>query len=99
MRQSTGSMLLGGVLGFVTACNSLDSEPPQTGSRTIVPVDERPTQQALTTPPAISGGTLAITIDGLHAIAADPDRDRISIITLKSGEVRHVGLQPGDEPG
>ena len=70
MRQSTGSLLFGGVLGFVTACNSLDSEPQQVGTRTIVPVDARATQQALTPPPAISGGTLAITFDGLYAIAA-----------------------------
>jgi mono/diheme cytochrome c family protein len=100
MRQSTGFLLLfGGVLGFVTACNSLDSEAPQAGSRTIIPFDARPVQQALTTPPAISGGTLAITVNGRYAIAADPDRDRVSIIELKTGDVRHVDLEPGDEPG
>jgi mono/diheme cytochrome c family protein len=92
-------LLFGGVLGFVTACNSLDSEAPQAGTRTIIPVDARPAVQALTTPPAISGGTLAITIDGRHAIAADPDRDRVSIIELKTGDVRQVDLEPGDEPG
>jgi hypothetical protein len=102
---ATGSVKTGSVWFFglllvvVTACNSLDSESPQSGSRTIIPVDDRPTLQALTTPPAISGGTLAITADGRFAIAADPDRDRVSIVDLSLGTTRHVALQPGDEPG
>jgi mono/diheme cytochrome c family protein len=100
MRQSTSSVWFGGLLlSVATACNSLDAVSPQPGTRMIIPVDARPTQQALSTPPAISGGTLAITLDGRFAVAADPDRDRVSIVELQSGITRHVALQPGDEPG
>lgn len=50
-------------------------------------------------PPPISGGTLAVTKDGT-AVAADPDRDRVSLMMLDSPHtVRHVWLQPHDEPG
>jgi hypothetical protein len=59
----------------------------------------------------VSGGTLLVTRDGLWAVAADPDRDRVSIVGL-SQEVPNcsaclygpalvytVELEPGDEPG
>ncbi|HKU38673.1 MAG TPA: c-type cytochrome [Polyangiales bacterium] len=65
----------------------------------MIPVDERPVIQALTSPPAISGGTLAISPEGQQAVAADPDRDRISIVDLKTQTVRHIELEQGDEPG
>jgi mono/diheme cytochrome c family protein len=99
MRQRTATVLGGALLGLVTACNSLDEPAPQTGSRVIVPVDSRATQQALTQLPAISGGTLAASSDGRFAIAADPDRDRVSIVDLTTQAVRHVALEVGDEPG
>jgi hypothetical protein len=51
-------------------------------------------------PPAISGGTLLVTADGNSAIAADPDRDEISVVDLASRSVRgKIMLQAGDEPG
>jgi mono/diheme cytochrome c family protein len=100
MRQQTVTVMLGGALfGFVVACNSLDAPANPDGFNVIVPVDSRPIQQALETPPAISGGTLAVSPDGRFAVAADPDRNRVSLIDLISNEVRHVALQSGDEPG
>ena len=52
-------------------------------------------------PPApINGGTLLIAKDGHTAVAADPDRDRISIVDLSARQVlATVALQQGDEPG
>jgi mono/diheme cytochrome c family protein/DNA-binding beta-propeller fold protein YncE len=65
-----------------------------------VPTDARAAVVATTPPPAISGGTLLVTPDGLTAVAADPDRDRISIVDLRAGgSVRHIALNTGDEPG
>jgi mono/diheme cytochrome c family protein len=50
-------------------------------------------------PPPISGGTLLTTGDG-HAVAADPDRDRVWIVDLDAKRVTHeVALAAGDEPG
>jgi cytochrome c len=93
-------VVLGGALfGLMTACNSLDEPAPQSGFRLIVPVDDRPTQQALTTLPPISGGTLAVSADGRFAVAADPDRNRVSIVDLQTQVVKHVALEAGDEPG
>ena len=86
------------------ACNSLDERGPK-GSAVIIPTDVRASQQALQSPPAISGGTLAATADGRFAIAADPDRDRVSVVDLGvDGKadgvvVRQIALNPGDEPG
>ncbi|HMJ10876.1 MAG TPA: hypothetical protein VK524_05690, partial [Polyangiaceae bacterium] len=66
----------------------------------IAPQDMRPVVKAAKPPPPISGGTLLITRDGQHAVAADPDRDRISIVSLKERKVLHtIALQEGDEPG
>ncbi len=65
-----------------------------------LPIDTRPVQTALTSPPPISGGTLLITQDGAVAVAADPDRDRVSIVSLTDRKLLHtVDLLPGDEPG
>jgi hypothetical protein len=71
--------------------------------------DTRPVRAAATQPPPISGGTLLITRDGATLVAADPDRDRVSIVPLpQSNSFAGVGaiqpgptiaLQPGDEPG
>jgi hypothetical protein len=47
----------------------------------------------------ISGGTLLVASDGVTAIAADPDRDRVFVTNLDTREVRAVVLEPGDEPG
>ncbi|WP_437835066.1 c-type cytochrome [Sorangium sp. So ce1153] len=51
-------------------------------------------------PPPISGGTLLVTADKQRVVAADPDRDRVSIINLDTLEVEAtLALEPGDEPG
>jgi hypothetical protein len=51
-------------------------------------------------PPPISGGTLLVTSDKAFAVAADPDRDRISIIDLATFDVdATIALEEGDEPG
>lgn len=51
-------------------------------------------------PPAISGGTLAVSRDGGIAIAADPDRDRVWVVDLKAQKLSsEIALQKGDEPG
>ncbi|MEY4577719.1 MAG: hypothetical protein RL701_2422 [Pseudomonadota bacterium] len=83
---------------LVGGCNALDEPALAPGSRTLVPTDARPVAAALTATP-ISGGTLAISTDGVYAIAADPDRSRVSIADLRDGSVKQVALLAGDEPG
>jgi hypothetical protein len=61
------------------------------GLTPIVSADEPPVP--------ISGGTLTVTSDGKLAIAADPERDQVSIVTLASGAVTNVALREHDEPG
>lgn len=78
------------------------TEPPpaETKVTRIVPTDERPAVMAGMPPAPISGGTLAVTRDGLFAIAADSQRDRISVASLESRSiVADIALTPGDEPG
>ncbi|HZO13226.1 MAG TPA: cytochrome-c peroxidase, partial [Polyangiaceae bacterium] len=59
-----------------------------------------PVQSAMPAPPAISGGTLMVMRDGVTAVAADPDRDRVYFVDLAAVRLTHtVVLQPGDEPG
>jgi len=48
----------------------------------------------------ISGGTMLVTRDGTRAIVADPDRDRVMIVTLDSREnITNIPLEAGSEPG
>jgi mono/diheme cytochrome c family protein len=66
----------------------------------VVPLDERPAVTPAQRALPISGGTLHILQDGSAAIAADPERDMVSVIDLASFSLRHtVALQPGDQPG
>lgn len=66
---------------------------------------ERPTRlpetpvRAATTPPAISGGTLSVSPSGSHAVAADPDRDRLYVVNLSDYSSKSVQLASGAEPG
>lgn len=50
-------------------------------------------------PPAVSGGTLALSADGLYAVAADPDRDQVHVVDVKGGLVRSATVLRGSEPG
>ncbi|MEM9193975.1 MAG: hypothetical protein AAGF12_32670, partial [Myxococcota bacterium] len=55
---------------------------------------------ATTPPPAIAGGTLLVSEDGLLALAAEPARDLVQVVTLTSGPVVYsIALRAGDEPG
>jgi hypothetical protein len=66
----------------------------------IGPIGPTTVVTAATPPAPISGGTLLVTQDGLRAVAADPDRDRVSIVDLTQHAVLHTtALMPGDEPG
>ena len=79
--------------------------PPTEPSFTrVVPTDERPAIRGARTALPVSGGTLLISRDGTRAIAADPERDRVSIVDIASTTVMarvvgEVALQAGDEPG
>jgi hypothetical protein len=54
----------------------------------------------VTSPPALTGGTLLILRDGNTAVAADPDRDAVFVVDLVSERLlATAALQPGDEPG
>lgn len=60
-----------------------------------------PTSVAIVTQaPPISGGTLAVSLDGALAVASDPDTDRVLVVDLLRDAVRAaVQLRVGDEPG
>jgi hypothetical protein len=98
-------------LGFsalaVPACLSPDvTVVPSDMSPNVDPTPEQtppwatPPARPDSIPPPISGGTLIIAQDGKTAVAADPDRDKVYIVDLKTRKLLHtVALQPGDEPG
>lgn len=50
--------------------------------------------------PSIIGGTMMISRDGTTAVAADPDRDRVSLVDIASAKVKTtVAFDRYDEPG
>ena len=60
----------------------------------------RPAVTAGSPPPPLSGGTLLVLTDGVTALAADPDRDRLYFADLDGEKLlASVALQAGDEPG
>jgi hypothetical protein len=79
------------------------SSPPEfpgDGLKRVVPVDTREPLIAENPPVPITGGTLIVTGDGKYAVAADPDRDRVSVVDISAATlVRTIALKPGDEPG
>jgi hypothetical protein len=79
----------------------MHSAPQQpTFAGRIVPTDARPVRYALHPALPISGGTLLVTHDNAFAVAADPERDRVSIVELAGQRLRDsVPLTAGDEPG
>ena len=65
-----------------------------------LPVDDSPVLQPDKAPPPIEGGTLRVSADGELAVAADPDRDRIMLVSLVDQRIAHeVALREGDVPG
>ncbi len=51
-------------------------------------------------PPPVSGGTLHVTEDGRYAIASDPDRASLYVVSLETRtELHRIVLGPQDEPG
>jgi mono/diheme cytochrome c family protein len=65
----------------------------------LIPVDEREAVSAAGGTLPISGGTLLLSPKGDVAIAADPERDRVSIVNVFFEQLAHnVELSPGDEP-
>lgn len=81
-----------------SACNALDAPGPK-GNVVLIPTDVRVAQLTAAPPPPISGGTLAVSANGKVAVAADPDRDRVSIVDLDTQLVQQIALESGDEPG
>jgi cytochrome c553 len=97
--------------GSTTASSGVDNQVGESSGTAFVtmgPGPELPSNQptfaptvtAAVPPPPVSGGTLLALRDGNIAIAADPDRDAVYIVSTSSAELLHtVVLQPGDEPG
>lgn len=84
-------------------CNSFDDpiEEDDSGARLVIPTDIRPALSAETKPPAVTGGTIAVTADGKTAVVSDVERDRLVIahIGFTPGVLGTVAFEPGDEPG
>ncbi len=77
-----------------------DRGAPPSSTPTAAPLAPSfPTTRQADPPPPISGGTLLVTQDGTHAVAADPDRDRVFIVPLATRGVVEVALALHDEPG
>jgi len=89
------------IASALLACNSLDKKGVDGDSKVVIPTDTRSVSQALTTLPAISGGTLKLSVDDAFAVASDPDRNRVSIVglTAQDSSIKHIALEAGDEPG
>lgn len=96
--------------GSATEFGSIDSGVGNTGTAFVtmgpgpaLPLNQptfAPTFTAALPPPPVSGGTLLALRDGNIAVAADPDRDAVYVVSTSSAQLLHtVVLQPGDEPG
>jgi hypothetical protein len=84
-------------------CNSLDEPIPEQDEdfHLVVPTDLRPAFNAETKPPAVTGGTVAVTPNGQRAVVSDAERDRLVVVSLgaAAGVLGTVPLEPRDEPG
>jgi hypothetical protein len=76
--------------GGSTGGASAPTEPP--------PIEDGPVVEPAHAPPPVSGGTLAVLIDGSF-VAADPDRDVVWLVSSDRSTIRKVALNTGDEPG
>ncbi len=90
----------------LTACqdNSNFVLPPDVDPGVVDPTPDPREEGAVYTssnpPPPISGGTLIALKDGVTAVAADPDRDRVWIVDTAKLSLRgEIALEAGDEPG
>lgn len=88
-RLLISSLVAAGAASLVSACS---------GTIPDLPDDPNPVKLAAKAPPAISGGTLHVTKQGL-AVAADSDRNLVWLVDLGTQAVRKIALQDGDEPG
>ena len=61
-------------------------------------VDSRPVVAVAKAPLPISGGTLAVMASGT-VVAADPDRDRVWVVSALGSLAHEVVLSSGEEPG
>ncbi len=88
------------VLACATGCGM---EPFVFGDQTPPPIagpDFGTTVTRTVAPPPISGGTLTVLAESQHAVAADPDRDRIYVVDLSARtKIADIPLDPGSEPG
>ena len=93
-----GFLLTAIILG---ACNGKFGDPgPERDPEPLGPrPDYGPTVKAKVAPPPISGGTLHVTSDARFVVAADPDRDRVSVVDRITQAVSHVAFEAGAEPG
>lgn len=102
IKASTARACLSWLTAAMTlACNTLDDPPDESGfgGQISIPLDERPPVQAAMPALPITGGTLRVTRDGRFAVAADPERDRISVVALDAPALLHeIALPPGSEP-
>jgi mono/diheme cytochrome c family protein len=84
--------------GCVTGTGLQRTEPVPAGSTTTR--DFGATVHSAVAPPPISGGTLAVVSSGTIAVAADPDRDQVTLVSLDQRQVLAVlPTQANDEPG
>ncbi len=95
--RTLGALALFAGAASLGACESKDDKP------TFTPLENAPTSRVaivLGDAPPISGGTLILLADGKTAVAADSDRDRVSIVDIVGKKVLHtVKLEKHDEPG
>ncbi len=89
MNRNARAFRLGFFLTIMWGCNA-NANHPYAG---------QPAVRAENPPPAISGGSLTVSPNGLYAVAADADRDVIHVVDLSTSSVTHVALSDGDEPG
>lgn len=86
--------------GFGSGGGGAFAFDPNAGGIDATGLDNRPAVLAPTPPPPISGGNLLITHDGLRAVVADSDRDRLVLVDVAHSKVlATLPLMPGDEPG
>lgn len=78
----------------------VDAGPAFTDGSSKGPMPTFPNAHLADAPPPISGGTLLVTADGDHVVAADPDRDQIYVASLTTRSLlKTLALQAHDEPG